>query len=105
MVLPLRPDQEAHLLKLCEEMGRTPEDFVREAVLTFMEDYEDGRAGQEALSQLQRGEIGTISLQDLMAKYGVDNKAGADSREANGQAGSASASTSLKVSDESAHAA
>ena len=48
MLLPLRPEQEAHLLKLCEEMGRTPEDFVREAVLTFMEDYEDGRDADEA---------------------------------------------------------
>lgn len=51
MLLPLRPDQEAHLLKLCEEMGRPPEDFVREAVLTFMEDYEDGRDAQEALAE------------------------------------------------------
>ena len=51
MLLPLRPDQEAHLLKLCEEMGRAPEDFVREAVLTFMEDYEDGRDAEEALRQ------------------------------------------------------
>jgi predicted DNA-binding protein len=51
MVLPLRVDQEEHLLKLCEEMGRTPEDFVREAVLTFMEDYEDGRDAEAALAE------------------------------------------------------
>ncbi len=51
MILPLRADQEQHLLKLCEEMGRTPEDFVREAVLTFMEDFEDGRDAQAALDQ------------------------------------------------------
>jgi predicted DNA-binding protein len=51
MNLPLGADQEAHLLKLCEEMGRTPEDFVREAVLTFMEDYEDGRDAQAALAE------------------------------------------------------
>ncbi len=51
MLLPLRPDQEAHLLKLCEAMGRTPEEFVREAVLTFMEDYEDGRDAEKALSE------------------------------------------------------
>ncbi len=51
MLLPLRPDQEAHLLMLCEEMGRSPEDFVREAVLTFMEDYEDGRDAEAALAE------------------------------------------------------
>jgi hypothetical protein len=51
MILPLRADQEKHLLKLCEEMGRTPEDFVREAVLTFMEDYEDGRDAEAAMAE------------------------------------------------------
>ena len=51
MMLPLRPDQEAHLLTLCEEMGRTPEDFVREALLTFMEDYEDGHEAEAALAE------------------------------------------------------
>jgi len=51
MILTLRLDQEAHLLKLCEEMGRTPDDFVREAVLTFMEDYEDGRDAAAALAE------------------------------------------------------
>ncbi len=51
MTLPLRPDQEAHLVMLCKEMGRTPDDFIREAVLTFMEDYEDGRDGEAALAE------------------------------------------------------
>jgi len=51
MILPLRADQEQHLLKLCEEMGLTPEDFVREAILTFMEDYEDGRDATAALAE------------------------------------------------------
>ena len=32
-------------------MGRTPEDFVREAVLTFTEDYEDGRDAQEVIDR------------------------------------------------------
>ena len=52
MTLPLRADQEAHLLMLCEEMGRTPEDFVREAVLRFMEDYEDGRDAEAAMAEV-----------------------------------------------------
>jgi predicted DNA-binding protein len=43
MVVALRQDQEEHLKLLCEQMGRSVDDFVREAVLTFMEDYEDGR--------------------------------------------------------------
>ena len=48
MVLPLRPDQEAHVLKLCEEVGRSPEDCVREAVLSFAEEDEDRRGAETA---------------------------------------------------------
>lgn len=61
MVLPLRADQETHLLTLCEEMGRSPEEFVREAVLTFMEDYEDSRDAARALA-----EAGTRLTQEEM---------------------------------------
>ena len=39
MEFEFRPDREAHLRILCEEMGRSVDDFVNEAVLTFMEDY------------------------------------------------------------------
>jgi predicted DNA-binding protein len=50
MVVALRQDQEAHLKLLCEQMGRSVDDFVREAVLTFMEDYEDGRDAEAVLA-------------------------------------------------------
>jgi predicted DNA-binding protein len=63
MTVNLRADQEAHLLSLCAEMGRTPDDFVREAVLTFMEDYEDGRDAQAALA-----EVGPRFTQEEMEK-------------------------------------
>ncbi len=68
MIVPLRPDQEAHLQKLCEEMGRSPEDFVREAVLTFMEDYEDGR---DAKAILDRNEP-TYTLKEVEQHLGLD---------------------------------
>ncbi len=105
MLLPLRPDQETHLLKLCEEMGRNPEDFVREAVLTFMEDYEDGRDAQAVLQRVRNGEEGTTSLQELMKKYGVDAGVVEDSGKANGQAGSADQSSASTLPATNAHAA
>lgn len=70
MELSLRADQEAHLLKLCEEMGRTPEDFVREAVLTFMEDYEDGREAEIAEAQSGR----TYTQEEMEREFGLDNR-------------------------------
>ncbi len=51
MEINFRADREAHLRTLCEEMGRSVDDFVTEAILTFMEDYEDGRDAQAALAE------------------------------------------------------
>jgi len=51
MEINFRADREAHLKMLCEEMGRTVDDFVGEAILTFMEDYEDGRDAQRAIAE------------------------------------------------------
>jgi hypothetical protein len=51
MEINFRADREAHLRKLCEEMGRSVDDFVNEAILTFMEDYEDGRDAEAALAE------------------------------------------------------
>lgn len=48
MEIDFRADREAHLKKLCAEMGRSVDDFAGEAILTFMEDYEDGRAALAA---------------------------------------------------------
>lgn len=68
MNLPLRPDQQAHLEKLCSEMGRSPEEFVREAVLTFMEDYEDGRDAQAILDSNEP----TYTLQEVEQHLALD---------------------------------
>ena len=82
MLLPLRPDQEAHLLKLCEEMGRTPEDFVREAVLTFMEDYEDGREADVALREAEAEGGRFYTSEELRRELGLDDSLHAQGSEA-----------------------
>jgi hypothetical protein len=68
MNLTLRPDQQARLEELCKEMGRSPEDFVREAVLTFMEDHEDAR---DAKAILDRNEP-TYTLKEVVEHLGLD---------------------------------
>jgi predicted DNA-binding protein len=70
MEVTLRPDQEAHLKLLCREMGRSMDDFVSEAVLTFMEDYEDRRDAEAALA-----EGGPRFTQEEMEREcGLDNR-------------------------------
>jgi predicted DNA-binding protein len=89
MTFEFRADREAHLRMLCEEMGRSVDDFINEAVLTFMEDYEDGRDAQAARAQdLQSGER-NITLEELMEKYGLDAGNLTDGSEAVGKAGQA----------------
>ncbi len=51
MEFEFRRDREEHLRKLCAELGRSVDDFVNEAVLTFMEDYEDSRDAQKSLAE------------------------------------------------------
>ena len=82
MLLPLRSDQEAHLLKLCEEMGRTPEDFVRTAVLTFMEDYEDGREADAAQREAEAEGGRFYTSEELRRELGLDDPLHAQGSEA-----------------------
>ncbi len=70
MELPLRPDQEAHLIELCRQMGRRPEDFVREAVLTFMEDYEDGSDAERAIGDVTQ----TYSQEEMEQRFGLEDR-------------------------------
>ena len=81
MMLPLRADQEAHLLALCKEMGRSPEDFVREAVLTSMEDYEDGRDAEIALAEAkQEGKL--YSSEEVREQLGLGSRLHTESSQA-----------------------
>ena len=70
MTFEFRTDREAHLRMLCEEMGRSVDDFVSEAVLTFMEDYEDARDADESL---QEGGS-TVSAEEMRKQLGLDGQ-------------------------------
>jgi hypothetical protein len=70
MEINFRADREAHLRKLCEEMGRTVDDFAGEAILTFMEDYEDRRDAEAA-----RAEGGpTFTQEEMEREFGLDHR-------------------------------
>jgi hypothetical protein len=70
MEIEFRADREAHLRKLCEEMGRTVDDFANEALLTFMEDYEDGRDAAAALSEGGR----TYTQQEMEREFELEDR-------------------------------
>ena len=87
MDFEFRADREAHLRMLCKEMGRSVDDFVNEAVLTFMEDYEDLRDGREAKAEAEASGERYLTLQEVMEKYGLEAGDLTEGAEAVGQDG------------------
>ena len=67
MQIEFRADREALLRELCAEMGRTVDDFCNEAILTFMEDYEDGRDAQAAVAEGGR----TYTQEEMEREFGL----------------------------------
>ena len=70
MEIKLRPDQEAHLRKLCEEMNRSVDDFAGHAILTFMEDYEDLRDARAAIAEGGR----TYTQKEMEQEFGLEDR-------------------------------
>jgi translation initiation factor 2 alpha subunit (eIF-2alpha) len=69
MEFQFRADREAHLRMLCKEMGKSVDDFVNEAVLTLMEDYEDGRDAQAALAEGGR----SLTREEMEREFALDS--------------------------------
>ncbi len=70
MEINFRADREAHLKKLCEEMGRSIDDFAGEAILTFMEDYEDRRDAEAAVVEGGR----SYTQEEMEREFGLENR-------------------------------
>ena len=70
MEFQFRPDREAHLRVLCEEMGRSVDDFLNEAVLTFMEDYEDRRDAEAAIAESST----TYTQEEMEREFGLEHR-------------------------------
>jgi len=106
MQFEFRADREAHLRELCAEMGRSVDDFINEAVLTFMEDYEDGRDADEAMKEFLAGEGKTFGLQELVREYGMEPGDLAEGAQAVGSVGPADKDSHSQISrDQTPHAA
>lgn len=60
-------DQETdrRLAELVTATGKQPEDIVREALQTYLEDLEDIEAAETVLNRIERGEEGTVTLDEL----------------------------------------
>lgn len=78
----LEPELEQRLERLAKKTGRTKSFYAKEAIRQYVEDREDYLLAEEVL---RRNEP-TISLTELMEKYGLGDSVQQDSGEAGGQA-------------------
>lgn len=60
-------DQETdrRLTELATATGKQPEDIVREALQTYLEDLEDIEATEAVLNRIEHGEEGIVTLHEL----------------------------------------
>jgi len=69
----LPDDVDDRLARLAARTGRTKTFYVREAIEEHLEDLEDYYLAAEVSERLRRGEEHTVSLDDLTARYGVED--------------------------------
>jgi RHH-type transcriptional regulator, rel operon repressor / antitoxin RelB len=70
LALRLPPEIEKRLAALAKKTGRTKSFYAREAILSHLEDLEDGYL---ALKALEEGGP-RVSLDELKKKYGMDDE-------------------------------
>jgi RHH-type rel operon transcriptional repressor/antitoxin RelB len=70
IALRLPPDIEERLEALASRTGRSKSFYAREAILEHLDDLEDTYLAQEALEEHYASGGRTISMQEMLARYG-----------------------------------
>ncbi len=69
----LPADVEARLTALSEQTGRSKTYYVTEAIREHLNDLEDLYLAERELIEVRAGRSVTVSLQDAMAEYGLED--------------------------------
>jgi len=70
LTLRLPADIERRLEDLARKTGRSKSFYAREAILEHLEDLEDAYLAEEALEEHFRSGGRTVSMDELIARYG-----------------------------------
>ena len=62
---------EKRLDRLAKRSGRSKSYYVREAILSHLEDLEDLAVAEARLREVQEGRSKTIPLEEVIKKYGL----------------------------------
>jgi RHH-type rel operon transcriptional repressor/antitoxin RelB len=69
----LPEDVESRLDALAKLTGRTKTFYMRQAILEHLDDLEDLYLAEKRLEDIQAGRSKTVSLEEVMKRYGVEN--------------------------------
>ncbi len=72
----LPQDLEDRLNRFARETGRTKTSFVREAITEHLAELEEIHLAEKVVERVRAGEEGTVSLDEMMNRYGVEGRAG-----------------------------
>ena len=75
LALRLPADVEARLDALAKATGRTKTFYAREAVLMYLEDFEDMYLAEQRLTESRAGRSDSLPLEDVMKHYGMEERA------------------------------
>ena len=73
LALRLPPEIERRLDVLAKLTGRSKSYYAREAILQHLDDLEDVYLAEQRLTDLRAGRTNTVSLADLMKRYGLED--------------------------------
>jgi RHH-type rel operon transcriptional repressor/antitoxin RelB len=73
LALRLPPEIEARLDELAKRTGRSKSFYAREAILEHLDDLEDVYLAEKRLEDVRSGRSDTVSLEELMKAYGLEN--------------------------------
>jgi RHH-type rel operon transcriptional repressor/antitoxin RelB len=71
IALQLPSDIERRLEQLAETTGQSVSSYAEQALLNYLDDLEDIALAEQRLVDLAAGRTETISLEKVMAKYGL----------------------------------
>jgi RHH-type transcriptional regulator, rel operon repressor / antitoxin RelB len=69
----LPQELEERLERLAKETGRTKTFYVREAIAEHLAELEDIYLAERVLERVRAGKEDTVQLDDMIARYGVED--------------------------------
>ena len=97
LAIRLPADIETRLDRLAKRTGRTKTWYVREAVLNHLEDLEDVYLSEQELIALREGRSKTIPIEEVMKRYGMEDRTVPNRGSRAGRTGSHSSAANSEV--------